>query len=98
MRPPDNEERRPHEGTGAQEIGLAAKTQSSALGISVPREAICPMSCGAPHCPWNCPFELNAEAFPDDTTVHADDLAARDAIMAVFPGTEVVRPHIGGAS
>jgi len=71
--------------------GASSKPQSTRLGVSVPREAICPMSCGAPHCPWNCPFELNAEAFPENTTVHADDLAARDQIMRVFEGTEVVR-------
>jgi hypothetical protein len=61
-------------------------------------DRVCPMSCGQRHCPWLCPFELNAEAFPENTTVHADDLAVRDVITRVFEGTEVVRRPIGGAS
>jgi hypothetical protein len=48
---PDNEERRPHEGTGAQEIGLAAKSDSTALGVSVPWESVpCPIACSPSMC------------------------------------------------
>lgn len=55
---PDKRERRPHEETGAHEIGLAATREVSTPAAVVAFAPSCPVACSTPCTTWRCPIHV----------------------------------------